>query len=773
MLNPVAFTDVSINDPFWTPRIETNHNNTIPFAYKKCEETGRLSNFAIAGKLAEGEFKGLRYDDSDVFKLIEGTCYALALKPDPELEAQMEQVITWIAAAQQEDGYLYTIDSLNARHTDVQTGLTRWSDIAHGHELYNAGHLFEAAVAHYKLTGRRTLLDVAIRFADLIDSVFGPEEGKRFEAPGHQEIEIGLTKLAQVTGEERYLELAKFFLDARGQDEKRKLFGPYSQDHMPVVMQDEAVGHAVRAVYMYCGMVDVAGHTGDADYLKAVDRIWKNVVDKKLYLTGGIGARHDGEAFGENYELPNWTAYNETCAAIGNVMWNHRMAMLHRDAKYYDVLERTLYNGLISGVSLSGDRFFYPNPLESKGYYHRSEWFGTSCCPVNLCRFIPSLGGYIYTHDGRDVRLNLFVSGKSEFAIGKDKIVIEQETHYPWEGSVAIRMSAPASFAGALKIRVPDWCLGQMRASDLYRFGSEGGSFAVRVDGNAFDCEVDGEGYVTVPGPWDAPCEVVFEMSMAVRRVYASDKIEADRGLVALQRGPIVYCVEGVDADGFVNDLYLPCDTEITTEYREDLLGGVTVLKFTMQRVKADGKEEPAEVMAIPYYAWDHRESGVMNVWLAETPEATTQRKPETLASRSEARASHCCPTDTLAAMNDQLEPRESFDTLIPRMTFWPHKGTQEWVEYRLPTPAPLSAIDVFWFDDERSGGSCRLPASVTLLYMEDDHWRPVEVTEPMEIHAHRFNHLAFKPVLTKALRLEIQLREDYSTGILEWRMFE
>jgi len=410
-IKPVAFNEVEITDSFWLPRLETNRKVTIPFAFKKCEETGRIDNFAKAAGLMEGDFEGKRYNDSDVFKIMEGAAYSLSLKRDTELEKYMDDLIDKVAESQEKDGYLYTNRTINPENPAPGAGEKRWSNLGSSHELYNVGHMYEAAVAYYQATGKRAFLNVALKNADLITELFGPAGIKEF--PGHQEIEIGLVKLFRVTGKKKYLDLAKFFLDVRGKKEYKKMFDEnsdfsiYNQDwylqaHKPVIEQSEAIGHAVRATYMYSGMADVAAMTRDTAYIKAIDRIWDDVVSKKLYLTGGIGSRHEGEAFGDAYELPNKTAYNETCAAIGNVFWNFRLFLLHGEAKYLDVLERTLYNGLLSGISLSGDLFFYPNPLEADGKFKfnqgalsRKPWFDCACCPGNLVRFLPSLPGYI------------------------------------------------------------------------------------------------------------------------------------------------------------------------------------------------------------------------------------------------------------------------------------------------------------------------------------------------------------------------------------------
>lgn len=404
-VKPVPFTDVHVDDDFWLPRMETNRSVTIPFALKKNEDTGRVNNFRKAAGLMEGKYEGRRFNDTDVYKVMEGVAYSLSLDHDPELEKYLDSLIEIIAAAQEEDGYLYAARTVDPENPAPGAGPGRWTRLRGSHELYNAGHMYEAAVAHYLATGKRTFLDVAVKNADLLVKEFGPE--KRRDFPGHQEIEIGLAKLFRVTGNKEYLKLAKFFLDERGHAHDGGLYPEsspfaiynqkkYMQDHKPVLEQNEAVGHAVRASYMYAGMADVAALTGNVEYVRAIDSVWENVVSKKMYLTGGIGARHTSEAFGDNYELPNFTAYTETCAAVGNVMWNHRLFLLHGDARYIDVMERVLYNGLISGVSLSGDRFFYQNPLESKGKYERSPWFEVACCPGNITRFIPSFPGYVY-----------------------------------------------------------------------------------------------------------------------------------------------------------------------------------------------------------------------------------------------------------------------------------------------------------------------------------------------------------------------------------------
>ena len=449
-IKPVAFTQVNITDNFWAPRLETNRKVTIPYNFQKCEETGRIRNFAIAGGLEEGEFEGIYFNDSDVFKVIEGASYSLHVHDDPELKAYLDDLIAKIAAAQEDDGYLYTNRTIDPSKAADGGGVERWTSLQVHHELYNVGHMYEAAVAHYQATGERSLLDVAIKNADLIDKVFGP--GKNMGVPGHQEIEIGLVKLYRVTGAQKYLDLAKFFVDQRGNTEGYDLAGGrnagrYMQDHKPLAQQEEAVGHSVRAGYFYSGATDVAALTGETAYDQALDKIWKDIVHQKIYLTGGIGAERQHEGFGPDYELPNGTAYTETCAAIALMLWNHRMFLRSGEVKYMDVFERTLYNGFLAGISFEGNTFFYPNPLEvdgvtkfNQGVCGRSPWFDCSCCPVNVVRILPSLPGYIYSTKGQEVFVNLYIGNEAEFAIGEQTLKLSQSTNYPWDGQGELSM---------------------------------------------------------------------------------------------------------------------------------------------------------------------------------------------------------------------------------------------------------------------------------------------------------------------------------------------
>ena len=620
-LSAVPFTDVRLTDQFWAPRVETNRTVTIPFGFRKSDEEGRIRNFEVAGKLRPGSYEGkMPFDDTDVYKLIEGASYSLQSHPDPELDRFLDGIIAKIAAAQEPDGYLTTyktIDPTKSPAPWLKPG-PRWElELQGSHELYNSGHLYEAAYAHFRATGKRHLLDVALKNADLIARTFGP--GKLTTPPGHQIIETGLMKLAAATGNERYRELAKFFLDQRGVPNDRKLFGQYNQDHARVVDQEEAVGHAVRAAYMYSGMVDVAALERDELYGKAVERIWDNVVSRKLYLTGAIGARHKDEAFGDDFELPNRTAYGETCASIANVYWNQRMFLRSGEAKYIDVLERTLYNAAIAGVSLAGDTFFYPNPLESDGTYAfnhgaltRKPWFDASCCPTNIARFIPSIPDYIYAVQGDALFVNLFVASDASVSIGGSALAVKQETEYPWAGHVRLRLTPDSARAFDVKLRIPGWAAGRPVPSDLYQYlDANPGSYELRVNGQRVTPTLS-HGYAVVSRTWAPGDEITLDLPMTVRRVVADQRVEDDRGRIALERGPLVYAAEAVDNNGSVLDIVVPDTAAFETEHDPELLGGVTLLKAAVE----DRKGKARRLTAIPYYAWSHRGTGEMAVWL-------------------------------------------------------------------------------------------------------------------------------------------------------------
>ena len=775
-VKPVPFTKVKITDRFWAPRMETNRAVTIPYAFGKCEENGRMSNFDIAAGSATGAHRGgFPFDDTDPYKIIEGASYALLVHPDPKLEKYLDDLIAQIGAAQQEDGYLYTCRTNNAGYLDNWSGKQRWAKLAGSHELYNAGHMYEAAVAHYQATGKRSFLDIAIKNADLICRTFGPDKTR--DVPGHQIIEMGLARLYRATGDVKYIEMAKFFLDERGREHGRKLYGPYTQDHLPITEQDEAVGHAVRATYMYAGIADIAALTGNTEYVKAIDNLWDNVVSKKLYLTGGVGATGHGEAFGKNYELPNMSAYCETCAAIGNVYWNHRLFLLHGHAKYFDVLERTLYNGLISGVSLDGKLFFYPNPLESQGQHQRSPWFGCACCPGNVTRFIASVPGYAYAHRDDQLYVNLYANSTATVEMNDQTVSIDQQTLYPWDGMVKLTFKPQRSANFAVNLRIPGWAQNQPVASNLYKFANPNNEpVTIEVNGKNVKPNIQ-KGYAVINRKWKKDDSLTINLPMPIRRVLCNEKVVANIGRVALQRGPLVYCAEWPDNNNHVLNLMLTDEAPLKTQFRKDLFDGVTVIRgkacgLTYGKDSRQINMKLKDFMAIPYYAWAHRGKGEMAVWLPRTIEAAKPLAGPTIASQSKLSTSYQTQTANaiLKSVNDQQLPKNSIDHSVSFFHWWPRNNTTEWVQYDFKEPQEVSTVEVYWFDDTGRGG-CRTPQSWQILYRINDKWEKVWTQQEYGTQKDKFNKVIFETVKTNALRLEVKLQKNASAGVHEWRV--
>ncbi len=778
-IQPVPFTAVHLDDVFWAPRIETNRQVSIPFAFQQCELSGRVDNFERAAKALRGEPlantnpPGYPFDDTDLYKVIEGASYVLSVRQDPKLDAYVDGMIAKIAAAQEPDGYLYTTRTINPQNPHRWAGKERWElERDDSHELYNLGHLYEAAVAHYQATGKRTLLDVAIKSANLLVDTFGP--GRKSIWPGHQITEMGLAKLYRVTGNERYLSLAKFMLDERGPASSGKT-NPrgltYNQAQQRVVEQTEAVGHAVRATYMYSGMADVAAMTGDQSYVNAVDAIWNDVVSKKLYITGGIGSKGSGEAFGGPYDLPNMTAYNETCAAVGNDFWNHRLFLLHGDARYIDVMERTLYNGLISGVSLDGKAFFYPNPLESIGQHERSPWFGVACCPGNITRFLASVPGYVYAQQGSTLYINLFAGSTADIMLGGRRLKIAQQTRYPWDGAVKIAVTPDRARDLTIKVRLPGWARNEPVPTDLYRFlDAATEPIALKVNGTPLGLTAD-RGYVSVTRRWQPGDVIDLALPMPVRRVIANDRVEADRGRVALQRGPIVFAAEWPDnANGRVRNLVLPDEARLESRFRGDLLNGVQTVTAKAYGLAMDAQGKPVKteqtLVAIPYSTWANRGRGEMAVWVARTDAVARPTPYPTIATTSRVTTSG---RKNPRAINDGEQPAASND---PSSFFdwWPTKGTTEWVEYAFPSPAKVSASEVYWFDDT-GRGEVRVPQTWRLLYKEGGDWKPVDAKDGYGVEKDKYNAVTFVPVTTSGLRLEVTMQPGWSAGVQEWKV--
>lgn len=778
--DPVPFTSVKVTDAFWGQRLQASREVTIPLAFSKCEETGRYENFVKAANPSDDYVVGgYSFDDTDVYKTIEGASYLLQTYPDKKLMKYIDSVLVIVAAAQEPDGYLYTSRTMNPKKPHEWAGTKRWELVEDlSHEFYNLGHMVEGAIAHYQATGKRNFLDIAIRYADCVCREIGEGEGQVVRVPGHQIAEMALAKLYRITGEKKYLDMAKFFLDKRGYTSRTD---EYSQAHKPVLEQDEAVGHAVRAAYMYAGMADVAAMTGDKSYIDAIDRIWDNIVTKKLYITGGIGATNHGEAFGKNYELPNMSAYCETCAAIGNVYVNHRLFLLHGHAKYYDVLERTLYNGLISGISLDGGGFFYPNPLQSMGQHQRRPWFGCACCPSNVCRFIPSLPGYIYAVKDNDVYVNLFMANDVNLNVNGKKVSLKQTTEYPWNGDVNVEVTRNSAGKFAMKIRIPGWVQGEVVPSDLYTY-TDGKrlKYNVKVNGEDVTSELN-NGYFTIDRKWKKGDKVSVHFDMEPRTVKAHGKVEADRGRVAVERGPVVYCAEWPDNNFDVLSVLMNRNPKFEVEKASMTIenAGVNVthpfqkIKTSVQTLSYDEKgrliAKDQTLNMIPYYAWAHRGTGNMAVWLPNEVSATRPVTAATLASKSKIDASH--KTTSLTSITDGLVPADENDRTIPYYHWWPKEGTTEWVSYEFPTEMTVSSATVYWYDDAPWGG-CRVPKSWKVYFKDaSGNWTPVHNPDKYGISKGNPNVVNFDPVKTKALKLEIVQPDKNSSGIFEWEV--
>jgi hypothetical protein len=631
-IKEVNFTQVKLSDQFWLPRIETNRTVTIPASFERCENTGRVKNFMMAAQ-KQGKFcTRFPFDDTDIYKTIEGASFSLAVHPDAKLDAYVDSLIAIIKSAQEPDGYLYTARTIDPLNVGSWVGKERWEKERElSHELYNAGHLYEAAAAHFLATKKRNLLDIALKNADLVCSVFGP--GKKSVAPGHEIVEMGLVKLYQITKKADYLNTAAFFIKARGQykgyDPKSKdswKNGSYWQDDKPVVFQDEAVGHAVRAGYLYSAVADVAALTGDDSLTKAIDKIFENVVTKKLYVQGGVGAIGAGERYGDNYELPNNTAYNETCASIAEVYWYYRMFLLHGDAKYIDVLEKTLYNGLISGIGLDGKSFFYTNAMEIRhNFTHpdmeasRSGWFECSCCPTNLTRLIPSVPGYMYAQKGNDLFVNLFINSTVEVLMNNKAVQIAQQNNYPWEGNLKFTISMAKPNAFNMLIRIPGWANNSAVPSDLYTFQNTSAvKPEIKINGQIVEYSLQ-NGYAVLNRTWKKNDVVEVNLPMEVRKVLANEKLTNDIGKVALQRGPIMYCAEWADNNGRTSNIIIPAATSFSTEFKPGILNGIMTLKAEVPVVNIVNNEnistQKQTLTAIPYYSWANRGKGEMTVW--------------------------------------------------------------------------------------------------------------------------------------------------------------
>lgn len=757
---PVPFTSVRIQDRFWTPRQKINREVSVRHALNMLEKFGYMSNFDLAAKGARTGFQGLVFMDSDVYKTLESASYVLAQEKDPKLDAQLDAVIARVAAAQAPDGYLDT-------WFQIKEPERKWQNLRDNHELYCAGHLFEAAVAHHQATGKRNLLDVATKLADHIDRRFGDGPGKRPGYCGHPEIELALVKLSQETKEPRYLKLAEFFVTHRGEHffaaehktPESRYDGSYWLDDVPILTHDRVKGHAVRAAYLMSGCVDVASLTGNSALLAMTQRVWRNTDQKNTYITGGIGPSAHNEGFTEDYDLPNESAYQETCASVALAQWNHRLGLQSGDAKYFDRVERALYNAVLAGVSLSGSKFFYVNPLASAGGHHRSDWFACACCPPNVTRTVASLGGYAYATQGTDLAVNLYLAGTGSAVLGGKTVRWNVKTDYPWDGKITLQLEDSGSFG--LRLRIPEWTKG----------------FQLRRNGVSQPTTLE-RGYALLAGPWKAGDQVELNLPMPVRRVTANPNVKSNRGLVSLARGPLVYCVESADFAGDaskVEGLWLPSESPVVAK-KSKLFGGIVTLEAPASKTDTrwtgglyaeSPAPQPVKLTAIPYAYWDNREAGPMRVWLPAQPVPPRDGGLEASAAVT---SSFISPYGSITGVNDGVEIQSSLDRPNNLTHFWPHKGTTEWIDYRWQTPVKTDSCQVYWFDDT-GRGECRPPASWRILAKVGSGWQPLSPKGGYPVKLNGWIKVEFPAVTTIQLRLEIVQQKEWAVGIQEWKV--
>ncbi|MBI3820477.1 MAG: glycoside hydrolase family 127 protein [Planctomycetes bacterium] len=761
-LEEIPFTEVKINDAFWAPRREINRTVTIPHSLEMLKRVGAIDNFDLAAAGKREGYHGPVYHDSDLMKALEAASYSLADHPDPELERTLDAIIGTMAAAQRKDGYLNSWYLVNAPDKI-------FTNLRDHHELYCAGHMIEAAVAHFRATGKKSFLNIVTKYADLLYATFGEGPGKRAGYCGHPEIELALVKLYRATGEKKYLDLATFFITHRGEkffakEHKTPIEqydGSYWQDNIPIRDLKQIVGHAVRAAYLMSGCVDVAAETGDAALLNMTRRVWSNAVDKNLYITGGIGPSAGNEGFTFDYDLPNQSAYQETCASVALALWNHRFNLLFADARYADLVEQSLYNGILAGVSQDGKRFFYVNPLESAGDHHRSEWFDCACCPPNAMRMLASLGSYIYAKRGDELFVNLYVMGGVKTKLASGTVAVSVMTEYPVDGIIILRITETVPEPWSLSLRVPGWA-GAM----LVENGTE-----LRPETKS--------GYQTIRRTWKAGDFVEIHIPMDVRRVEANPNVADDRGLRAIAHGPLVYCMEAIDQKAPLENIYLPLETDWIVENQTAPSLPVFMIRGE-GRVADSGRWKsdlyrnstiPAStpVRLIPYYAWDNRQPGAMRVWHPIAPPPPRVGGLEISANIKLSYKSDNCDPE---GVRDGVEPKNSGEQ--PRLSchFWPHKGGDEWVEYRWPETAKINASRVYWFDDT-GRGECRVPKSWNLQYLDGETWKPVVARDPYIIKKDAWCSVQFESIKTRALRLNITMSNGFATGIHEWKVDE
>jgi DUF1680 family protein len=761
-LHEVSFTQVKIDDAFWAPRRATNRTVSLQHSLDMLDKTGNLANFDLAAQNKREGYRGPVYSDSDLYKTLEAISYSLATDPDPTLDKRLDAIIARIGAAQREDGYVNTWYEVNAPDK-------RFTNLKDHHELYCAGHLFEAAVAHYQATGKKTLLNIATRYADLLCKTFGDGPGQRPGYCGHPEVELALVKLSRATGDQKYFELAKHFLDTRGSKffatehdiPFEKYDGEYCQDNCPIREHDHVVGHAVRFAYLMSGAVDVGAQTADQPLLAMTRRVWRNTAERNTYITGGIGPSASNEGFTHDYDLPNLSAYQETCASVAMAMYSHRLNLAYGDAKYADAVETALYNGVLAGVSLDGKKFFYVNPLASLGAHHRSDWFGCACCPPNEARTLAALGNYAYATDAHGLWINLYIQGGVKTRIDGNDVSIAVTTDYPWDGGVTFKFNDAPKDPLAIHLRIPAWCSGA----------------AASVNNNQpIDHARLDNGYLIIDRAWKQGDTLQLDLPMPVRRVEANPNVLDDRGCLAIARGPLIYCLEGADAPAPISSLSLPADSPLEASKRTDLLGGIVAItgvaltndpQWTGTLYRSTPPPRKVPFTAVPYYSWDNRAPGQMQVWLPTSPPPARVIGLEAKATVTLSFTSSNCDPE---GIHDGAEVHSSSEQPAACCHWWPHKGGTEWAEYTWHPPQHISGASVYWFDDT-GRGECRVPKSWRLLYMTGEDWTPVTVHGAFEVAKDRWCEVTFDPITTTDLRLEVQMQDGWAAGVHEWKV--
>ncbi len=793
-LTPMSFEKVALEDNFWLPRLKTQKETLVPFSLQKTEyavENLRRTGQYLRGEKIEKGFEGPYYVASDLFKVMEGAAYLLILEKDAELEAQMDAIIDVIAEAQDKDGYLYEVhilpEHLSGGHRKGGSGPHRYAFVDHSHELYNMGHMYEGAIAYYKATGKRKWLDVAEKNAQHINRVFFEGDpnyngGKPvMHAPGHEEIELALVKMYYATGNELYAEMAKKFVDIRGKERDKGRY--YSQAHIPVREQMEAVGHSVRATYLYSGMADVVAMTGDTTLMPALNSIWHDIVDRKMHINGGLGAVPGIEGFGPAYDLPNLNTYDETCAAVGNVFFNYRMFLMSGEAKYVDVAEVALYNNVLAGVNIEGNKFFYVNVLEADGkrpFNHgtagRAPWFGTACCPSNMARLIPQISGMTYSHTEDDIYTVFYAGSSTSIPLEGGNVGLKQQTNYPFDGNITIEVSPEQEgHEFTMWVRIPTWCGEQFVPGELYSYANAAADKAVvKVNGRRVRTAVV-DGYMPVQRTWNAGDKVEIELPMPVRYSVADERVKADINRVCVTRGPLVYCAEQPDNE-YVASHYVLTNInqkgEVAT-FSEGVLSGIDNITLKAAALVDDGAEESNTVDAtlklIPYYAWNNRGDNVtMNVWFARDAQTALEGTIRTVGNIRDVAVTHTYGSDTPYAIADGKQPKNSFDRSIPRWTSYPQLGREQTVEVTLRKEQKVESVSVYWYDDK---GGVQVPVSWKMEYKSGDEWKEFKpyITDRFGVEPDQYNMVhPDKEISTKVLRLKIQPKKESTVGILE-----